>query len=88
MTLMSIIVWLMFGGIAGWIASLIAGTNYRQGIAENIVVGCIGALTGGFIVSWLGGRGISAGFDPYSLLVAVVGATALLLGYRAVSRSM
>lgn len=87
MTLMSIIVWLLFGGIAGWIASIIAGTNARQNMIENIVVGIIGAIVGGFIVTSLGGRGISAGLDLRSLLVAVFGATMLLLGYRALSRS-
>lgn len=88
MTLMSIVVWLLFGGIAGWIASIITGTNVRQGVMENITVGIIGAIVGGYIVTILGGRGISAGLDLHSLLVAVFGATVLLLGYRALSRSL
>ena len=88
MTLMSITVWLLFGGIAGWIVSIIAGTDVRHGILSSIAVGIIGALIGGFIVTSVGGRGINAGLDLYSLLVAVFGATALLLGYKALSRSL
>lgn len=74
---MELIAFLVLGGIAGWIASLIMGTDARQGIFLNVVVGCVGALVGGVLMNAFGAGGIS-GFDVYSLLVAIVGATALL----------
>lgn len=74
---MGIIGWIILGGLAGWIASLIAGTDKSMGIAANIVVGIVGALIGGFIFSALGGADIT-GFNLWSLFVAVVGAVILL----------
>jgi len=74
---MGIIAWLIFGGLAGWIASKIMGTDAQQGILLNIVVGIIGAFLGGFIGSNLLGIGVS-GFNITSFLVAVVGACILL----------
>ncbi|HUC96315.1 MAG TPA: GlsB/YeaQ/YmgE family stress response membrane protein [Candidatus Saccharimonadales bacterium] len=74
---MGIISWIVLGGIAGWIASLIAGTNARQGLLGNIAVGIVGGLLGGFILSLFGVNGIT-GFNLYSLLVALLGAIILL----------
>jgi uncharacterized membrane protein YeaQ/YmgE (transglycosylase-associated protein family) len=70
---MGICTWIVFGGLAGWIASLIAGNNARQGLIGNIVVGIVGALVGGFVFSFFGGSAVT-GFNLYSLGVAVVGA--------------
>lgn len=81
---MSIIVWIIFGALAGWIASMIAGTNAEQGAIANIIVGIIGAFIGGFIMSMLGGSSVN-GFNLYSLLVAIGGAVVLLMVYRAVA---
>ena len=75
---MCIVGWIVLGGLAGWLASLVTGTNDRQGCIGNIVVGIVGALIGGAIASFLGGSGIT-GFNLYSLLVAVVGAVILLV---------
>ncbi len=75
---MCIVGWIVLGGLAGWLASLVTGTNDRQGCIGNIVVGIIGALIGGAVASFLGGTGIT-GFNLYSLLVAVVGAVILLV---------
>jgi uncharacterized membrane protein YeaQ/YmgE (transglycosylase-associated protein family) len=59
---LGIISWIIFGALAGWVASLIAGTNREQGWLENIIVGIIGAFLGGFLFSSLTGRGpISTG---------------------------
>jgi uncharacterized membrane protein YeaQ/YmgE (transglycosylase-associated protein family) len=80
---MSILAWIIIGGIAGWIASIIMKTNAQQGILGNIVVGIIGALIGGFLVQLLGGQGMT-GFNFYSLLVAVGGAVLLLAVMRSV----
>jgi uncharacterized membrane protein YeaQ/YmgE (transglycosylase-associated protein family) len=74
---MGTIAWLLLGGIAGWIASLIMKTDGSQGIILNIVVGIIGAWLGGFLFNALGGAGVT-GLNFYSLLVSVVGAVALI----------
>ncbi len=70
---MSIIAWIVLGGIAGWIASLIMGTDASQGLLLNIVIGIIGALVGGALFNFFGTSGVT-GFNFYSLLVATVGA--------------
>jgi uncharacterized membrane protein YeaQ/YmgE (transglycosylase-associated protein family) len=69
--------WIVLGGIAGWLASIVAGNNEKQGIVGNIIIGILGAFIGGFIINVIGGEGIT-GFNPWSLLVAVMGATLLL----------
>jgi len=74
---MGFIAWIVLGGFAGWIASMIAKTNEQQGLFLNIVVGIVGAFAGGFIFSLFGGAGVT-GFNWYSLLVAIVGAVVLL----------
>lgn len=74
---MNIILWIIFGALAGWIASIIMGTDKRQGALMNIVVGIIGAFIGGFLMSLLGFPGVT-GFDIYSLLVAILGAVVLV----------
>lgn len=82
---MGIIVWIIFGGLAGWIASMFAGNNAEQGILGNILVGIIGAMVGGFIANMLGGSGIT-GFNLYSLAVATGGAFLVLFVFRKLSR--
>lgn len=74
---MSILVWIVFGALAGWVGSMIMGTDGQQGVILNIVVGIIGASLGGYIMNYLGKAGVS-GFNLYSFLVAVVGAVVLL----------
>lgn len=83
---MSIIVWIIFGALAGWIASIIAGTNEEQGAIANIAVGIIGAFIGGFIMSMIGKEGVN-GFNLYSALVAILGAVVLLFVYKAVAHN-
>jgi len=78
---MGIIAWIVLGGVAGWLASMIAGNNGEQGVVGNIIVGILGAFIGGFIFSLLGGEGIT-GFNLWSLIVAVLGATILLFIVR------
>lgn len=74
---MGIILWLVFGAIAGWLASVVMKTDAQQGMLGNIIVGIIGAVLGGFIMSLVGQTGVS-GFNLYSLLVAIGGAIVLL----------
>ena len=75
---MGLLTWIIFGALAGWIASLIAGTRHRQGCLLNIVVGIVGAFIGGIIVEYITGRGFSFGFNPSSFCVAILGAVILL----------
>lgn len=74
---MGIIVWIVFGGLAGWIGSMIMNTDGQQGIMLNIIVGIVGAVLGGYIMFLLGMGGVS-GFNLYSFGVAILGAVALL----------
>jgi uncharacterized membrane protein YeaQ/YmgE (transglycosylase-associated protein family) len=73
---MGIIIWLVIGGIVGWLASLIMRTDAQQGILLNIVVGIVGAFLGGLIFS--GGSINNAPLDVTSFLVSLVGAVILL----------
>lgn len=73
---MGILAWLVFGTIAGWLAHVITGRG--GGLIVNIVVGIVGAALGGFIMSFVGGSGVT-GFNLTSLLVAVLGAVVLLV---------
>lgn len=79
---MGIISWLVFGAIAGWLASMIAGDNQDQGWLGNIVVGIVGAVVGGFLYSLLTGDGFEFGWSIGSFVVAVVGALVLIAGLR------
>lgn len=74
---MEIIAFLVLGGIAGWIASLIMGTDASQGILMNVVVGVVGAFVGGMVFNFFGNAGVS-GLNVYSLVVATIGAILLL----------
>ena len=84
---MNIILWIIFGAVAGWLASMIAGTNRQQGLLMDIIAGIIGAFVGGFLYSTLTGQPFTAGFNLTSLIVAVVGAVILLFILRAVRRT-
>ncbi len=69
---MGIISWIIFGGLAGWVGSMIMGTDGSQGLLLNVVVGIVGAMVGGFVFSFFGAAPVT-GFDFYSFGVAVVG---------------
>jgi len=72
---MDILLWLVLGAVAGWIADLIMKSNH--GMLEDIILGIIGAFVGGFIMNLLGQQGVT-GFNFYSLIVAVIGAVVLI----------
>lgn len=74
---MSILLWLVLGLAAGWLASIIMGTNARQGMFMDIILGIIGAFVGGFLMNLFGQAGVN-GFNVYSLVVATMGAIALI----------
>ena len=76
---MGIIGWLIFGGLVGWIASKIMGTDAQQGVFLNIVVGVVGAFLGGFLWGMISGSPEPYQFwDIGSWVTAVVGASVLL----------
>lgn len=74
---MEIIAFLVLGGVAGWLASLLMGTDGSQGILLNVVVGVIGAFVGGMVFNAFGTSGVT-GLNIYSLVVATIGAVVLL----------
>lgn len=82
---MGILAWIIFGALAGWIASKIAGRDAQMGAVANIIVGIIGAFIGGFISSRLLNIDIS-GFNIQSLLIAIGGAVLLLFILNAIGR--
>ncbi len=76
---MGILVWLIVGGVVGWLASIVMRTDAQQGILLNVVVGIVGALLAGFIVSPLLGVGtINESISIATFLVSLVGAIILL----------
>ncbi len=77
---MNFIIWIVVGGILGWIASMIMRTDAQQGMLLNIVVGIIGALLGGWLLAPLFGTGTinQSDFSIGSLLVSLLGAVILL----------
>ena len=83
---MSIIVWVVFGALAGWIASIISGTDKSQGALANIIVGILGSFLGGFLTSLVGRDGVN-GFNLYSALVAIIGSIILLTLYKTIARN-
>lgn len=84
---MSIIGWIIIGAVAGWLASMIVGSNARMGWLGNIIVGIVGALIGGFVWGVISGTEFIATFSLGTLLVAIVGAAILLAIVNAVSRA-
>jgi len=74
---MGIILWVIFGGLVGWVASLIMKTDAEQGMLLNIIVGVVGAVIGGWFMSIIGESGVMD-FNLYSFLVALLGACVLI----------
>ena len=79
---MNLILWIIFGALAGWIASLIMRTDAEQGAVANVVVGIVGAVIGGWIARALTGTDVT-GFNLTSLIIAIIGAVVLLAVLRA-----
>jgi len=77
---MNIIIWLVVGGLIGWLASLVMRTDAQQGLILNVVVGIVGALLGGFLLSPLIGSGTinQSNFSLPALVVSFGGAIILL----------
>lgn len=80
---MNFLLWIVFGALVGWIASLIMRTDAEQGALLNIVVGIIGAFLGGWLMNVFGQTGVT-GFNLYSFVVALLGAVVLIAIVQAV----
>jgi uncharacterized membrane protein YeaQ/YmgE (transglycosylase-associated protein family) len=83
---MGIILYIIFGALVGWIASIIMGRNAEQGALGNIIVGILGAFVGSMIARAFGANGVT-GFNLSSFLVALLGAVLLLFIYNMFRRS-
>jgi uncharacterized membrane protein YeaQ/YmgE (transglycosylase-associated protein family) len=85
---MNIVIWLVVGGLIGWIASRIMNTDAQQGIFLNVVVGIVGAMLGGFVVAPMLGHGTinQNDFSAMGLVVSLVGAVILLAIVNLVTR--
>ena len=76
---MNFIIWLVVGGIVGWLASLVMKTDAQQGILLNVIVGIVGALLGGWLLSPLFGLStINQEFSIGALFISFLGAVILL----------
>ena len=78
---MSILAWIVLGGIAGWIGSLLVNKT-GEGLLRDILLGVVGAFIGGWVFSAAGSTGVT-GFNLWSLLVAVIGSVIFLVLYHA-----
>ena len=80
---MGILLWIVFGALVGWLASMIMKSG--GGILMDTVLGIVGAVVGGFIFNLFGGQGIT-GFNLYSIIVAVIGAVIVVWVGRLVTK--
>ena len=77
---MNFIIWLVVGGLIGWVASMIMRTDGQQGIILNVIVGIVGAFLGGWLGNMLGisGANINEGFSVTGFIISLIGAVVLL----------
>jgi uncharacterized membrane protein YeaQ/YmgE (transglycosylase-associated protein family) len=87
--MINFVLWLLFGGLVGWLASLVMRTDAQQGVVLNIIVGIVGAFVGGLIFNLLGFSGATINdnsFNLNSLLISFIGAVVLLAIVNTVQR--
>ena len=87
MDVTNLLIWIIVGAIAGWLASIVMRTNRSQGLLADIIVGILGGLIGGFVLNALGVGGDVSGINIASILVAFIGAVILLALLRMFSRA-
>jgi len=77
---MNFIIWLIVGGLIGWVASMIMRTDAQQGVVLNVIVGIVGAFLGGWLIAPMIGSGTinSNDFSIYGLISSLIGAVILL----------
>ena len=87
---MNFLIWIVIGGILGWLASKVMNTDAQQGVLLNVVVGIVGALLAGFLLTPLFGIGTinSGDFSAPGLLVSLLGAVILLAIVNRVRRGV
>jgi uncharacterized membrane protein YeaQ/YmgE (transglycosylase-associated protein family) len=73
----NLLLWIVFGAIAGWLASVIMKSDEDHGVVTDIVLGVIGGVVGGFVMGFFGAPGVT-GFNIYSIVVAVLGSVILI----------
>ena len=86
--MINFIIFLIIGGLIGWAASKIMGTDAQQGVLLNVVVGIVGAFLGGLVFGWLfgeGGIGMDDSLDIGAILVSLAGACLLLFLWKLVT---
>lgn len=85
---MNFLFWLILGGVVGWLASIVMKTDGQQGLFLNVVVGIVGAMLGGWLISPMVGMGTinQNNFSLGALLVSFVGAVILLAVVNLVRR--
>lgn len=74
---MNILIWIVFGAVVGWLSSIIMKANQSQSVGSDIVLGVLGAVVGGFVMNLFGNSGVT-GFNVYSFVVALMGASSLI----------
>jgi len=79
---MGVFGWIILGGLAGGLASLLTGE--KRGCLSNIIIGIVGALLGGFLFSLVGERSLTGRIDLWSVFVAFVGSIILIAFFRAI----
>jgi uncharacterized membrane protein YeaQ/YmgE (transglycosylase-associated protein family) len=82
--IVNLIIWVIVGAIAGWLASMVMKTNRGQSLMEDIIVGIVGGLLGGFILDVLNVGGDVDGINFASIIVAFFGAVILLMALKAI----
>ena len=70
--------WIIFGALAGWLASILTGRNSQQGCLMNIIVGIVGAFLGGWGYTLITGHTLTVGWNLTAFIVSVIGAVVLL----------
>ncbi len=83
--MLNLLLWIVFGAVVGLVATAIMGANRKGSLVTDVIVGILGALVGGLVMSIFGATGVS-GFSLYSLVVAIVGAMILIWGERMLYR--
>jgi uncharacterized membrane protein YeaQ/YmgE (transglycosylase-associated protein family) len=87
MDITNLLIWIIVGAVAGWLASIVMKTNSSQGLLSDIIVGILGGLIGGFVLNALGVGGAVSGINITSILVAFIGAIILLAVMRLIRRA-
>jgi uncharacterized membrane protein YeaQ/YmgE (transglycosylase-associated protein family) len=75
---MNTLIWIVFGGLAGWVATIITGSDGRFGVLGNVVIGIIGSYIGGWLSAQIFKGPPVTGFDIRSFIIAVLGSVVLL----------